>query len=454
MDGSVPTAPEFVSEFDVPFQRAVLRLMMLDEAFALKAIEYLSPSFFTSEALGWIFKTHAAYFASYRRRMTEVPLREAVRVLPMDRQFRYAGEVEVLIQLGAVIEAEYITTQLGEFVKKNVFAEGHRAAADLFNAGKRDEAYDVMARAQDRIQQITFARVDRSWFFEEIGDRQHARALRLMDFGSQPRSTGIRELDALTDGGVKPSELWVVFAYAKRCKTTWLINQGFHSCRMHQIPTLHIALEGKLHQVEDRYDACFSGELYTAVKRGEISQHLYAEMLAEYQRLRSLLVIRTMNEWDITVADIKAEIEQLAAQGFHPGTLIIDYMDLLRSRNKRVDSETQHQVDAARDLKRLINDLEVAGWSAWQAQRPPKGAHEKEHVLSSSNVADAYAKVRIVDGWGSLNATDDEMARNEMRLFWEGHRDAMVGKVWVITNEIARMRMLTSAREWIAPEGP
>jgi replicative DNA helicase len=441
----------FPSDFDASFQRAVLRLMMLDEAFTLKAVEYLSPSFFASEALGWTFKTFATYFESYHRRMTEVPLREALRVLPMDRQLRYAGEVEMVILLGPVVEADWIKAQLADFTKKNVFAEAHKAAADLFNAGKRSDAYDAMAQAQDRIQQITFDRVDRSWFFEEIGDRQHARALRQMDFGSQPRSTGIRELDNLTEGGVKPSELWVVFAYAKRCKTTWLLNQGFHSCRMHQIPTLHIALEGKRHQVEDRYDACFSGELYTAVKKGEISQHLYAEMLAEYQRLKGLLVIRVMNEWDITVADIKAEIEQLAAQGFVPGTLIVDYMDLLRSRNKRVDSETQHQVDSARDLKRLINDLEVACWSAWQAQRPTKGAHEKEHILSSANVADAYAKVRIVDAWGSLNATDDEMKRNEMRVFWEGHRDAMVGKIWVIENEIARMRMLTSAREWIPP---
>ncbi|MDQ3170812.1 MAG: hypothetical protein M3Q55_11795 [Acidobacteriota bacterium] len=442
----------FVGDFDVSFQRSVLRLMMSDEAFAMKAIEYLRPSFFTGEALGWIFKTHAEYFGAYHRRMTEVPLREAVRMLPADRQLRYSGEAEVLYALGPVIEEDYVKAQLAEFCKKNVFAEAHRAAAELFNHGKRDDAYRGMAEAQDRIHQITFEKIDRTFFFEEIGDRQHARAMRGMDFTAQGRSTGIRELDALTDGGAKPSELWVVFAYAKRCKTTWLINQGFHSCRMHQIPTLHIALEGKLHQVEDRYDACFSGELYTAVRKGEIEQRLYAEMLAEYQRLRGLLVIRTMNQWDITVGDIKAEIEACAAQGFKPGTLIVDYMDLLRSRNKRVDSETQHQIDAARDLKRLINDMEVAGWSAWQAQRPMKGANDKEHVLTSANVADAYAKVRIVDAYGSLNATDDEMRRNEMRVFWEGHRDALVGKIWLITNEISRMRMLTSAQEWKAPE--
>ena len=443
----------FAGDFDVSFQRSVLRLMMLDEAFSLKAIEYLDPGFFASEGLGWIFKTFETYFEAYRRRCTEMPLRESVRALPFDKQLRYAGEVETLIALGPVIEGDYVKAQLGDFVKKNVFAEAHTAAAQLFNAGKRVEAYDTMAKAQDRIQQIAFDRVDRQWLFEELGDRQHARALRQMDFSAQARSTGVRELDALCDGGVKPSELWVVFAYAKRCKTTWLINQGFHSCRMHQIPTLHIALEGKGHQVADRYDACFSGELYTSVKRGEIEQSLYIEMLAEYQRLRGLLVVRTMNAWDITVADIKAEIEQVKAQGFTPGTLIVDYMDLLRSRNKRVDSETQHQIDAARDLKRLINDLEVAGWSAWQAQRPPKGAHDKAHVLTSSNVADAYAKVRIVDAYGSLNATDDEMKRNEMRLFWEGHRDAMVGKIWLITNEIARMRMLNSAHEWVPPVG-
>ena len=77
--------------------------------------------------------------------------------------------------------------------------------------------------------------------------------------------------------------------------------------------------------------------------------------------------------------------------------------------------------------------------------------HTKEHVLSSSNVADAYAKVRIVDSYGSLNATDDEMDRGEMRLFMEGHREAPVNKLWTITNDLSRMRMVTSAMEYVPP---
>lgn len=439
--------------FDVSFQRAVLRLMMIDDAFCMRALQWIAPEHFTVRALGWAFTQMQRVWETYQVRGTETVLRQKLTELPDDKRAIYAAELDAITQLGLVPEAPYIRHELTEFCKRATFASAHRATADLFNQNQFDEAYDLMAKAQEKIVEIDFGKEDRQWFFEELGRRRAEWSRRADTLGPEPFHTGIKQLDDTTGGGVAPGELWVVFAYAKRCKSTWLINQGVNALKVLARPVLHFVLEGQGAQIAARYDACFSSELYTDVKRGALSGQSYRELQSLYMGRRQKLVIRTLNDWDVNVLHLQAELNKLRAMNFKPEMLIVDYMDLLRSRSK-VESETQHQVNAARDLKRLVNQEQVACWSAWQAQRPKPGSHEKEHVLTSSNVADAYAKVRIVDAYGSLNATDEEMRDGIMRVFMEGHRDAPINQLYTIHNDLQTMRMITHVEGPSAPHAP
>lgn len=430
--------------FDASFQRLLLRLMQQDDAFALSCVQWLSPEHFTAEALGWIFKVVAAYVAEYQQRCSDVVLRHAARQLPPQVSARFTAEVEHVISIGIVAEDAWVKAQLTEFVRQALFAEAHQASAALFNAGRRAEAYDTMARAQERIVDVGFSKEARVWLFDELQERQLSRLRKQADAGQQAFMTGIRGLDECTDGGVQHGQVWSVFAYAKRCKSTWLTNQGFHGTRVHRRPTLHIILEGREEEQSARYDSCFSTEQYAAVRRGDMDWQLYQHLAAEYAALRGLMVVRALTDWDTSILDVQKELHYLKSRQFVPELLVLDYADLGRARD-RVDSETQHQLAFSRDLKRLVNNTGMACWTAWQAQRPPKGAHTKEHVLTSSDVADSYAKVRIVDSFGSLNATDDEMEQGLMRVYWEGHRSSAVNRIWSITNELGRMRMATSS---------
>lgn len=427
--------------FEPGFQRGILRLMMMDDQFCLRALEYVEPGFFTQEAFGWVFRVIEQYWKDYQMSCGDISLRDALRFVPEDKLPYYAAEVELVIILGQVAEAEYIKLKLEDFCRRNVFSIAHQESAQLFNVGQVGKAYDVMAQAQDQLQKITFNMVDRQWFFEELSERQRQRHLaQLRGWGTF--KTGIPDLDLCTEGGVHPGELWAVLAYAKRGKTTWMINQGFNAIRMHAVPVLHIILEGRGEQISARYDALFSQELYTKVKLGEINPQALRILQEEYARMRGLLVIRTMNDWDVNVSHIKSEIAELKARKFVPALMITDYVDLLRSRYGS-DSETQHQVEASRDLKRLHNQTGMGGWTGWQAVRPKPGAHDREHILSSASVADSYAKVRIVDSYGSINMTNQEKRDGEMRLYWEDHRDAAVNRCWRVANDLSRMRMAT-----------
>lgn len=438
-----------LAEFGIPFQRSIVRLAQIDDAFAFRAVKHVEPGFFSTEPLGWAWKGIRAHVEAYRTPPSDLVLAEWLRVLTPEKQAVYVPEMHAVTALGEVRDRDWVKDKLREFLRRNLFASAHREAAQLFNDGKFDASYDTMAKAHDTIETLDFEVVDRQWFFEEVGARQHRRSLSAASHDNS-FTTGIPMLDRASEGGVKPGEVWCLLGPPKRGKTTWLINQAFGACRVHRQPTLVINLEGKGSQWADKLDACFSAELYANVKRGQIDPSRWREMHAEYLTLRRLLVIRTRNEWDTTILDIQSELDELRAQNFRPRMLVVDYMDLGRARD-RMDSETAHQVAFARDLKRFVVNEDLACWSAWQAQRPKADANVKEHIITSAMVADAFAKVRVVDSFGSINATDEEWKRGHARIFWENYRDAPVNEVFWVQNDLARMRMAVASGAGVDP---
>jgi hypothetical protein len=407
---------------------------MTDEAFCHKAMQYVEAGFFTSASLGWVFSVMRAYYTDYQTRCTELPLREAARKKP-----GHAPEIDAIVSLGHVAEHEFIKAQLGEFVKRNIFARAHEESQKEYNAGRHIKAYDMTCEAMDRLRQVDFDSPDRSWFFEELEERQARRVKHAMHPTEGVYPTGFDPIDDSMDGGPKRGETHLVLGDAKVGKTTYLINQGFMNTRVSRVPVLHINLEGNTTLVEDRYDACFTRELYTNVKHGDINSLAYKEMVEEYRQLRRLLVVRTLNDWDVNILHIEAELKELETDGFIPQVIILDYVDLLRSRNK-VSTETAHQIDSMKDTKRLANRGYLIH-SACQSQRPKDGDEEKERIVRAKDIADAYGKIRITDGWGSLNATTTEQTAGTCRYFHENYRDGRVGKLYQFTNEQDRMRL-------------
>lgn len=431
--------------FDVSFQRSIARLAMLDEGFAGRAFKYVDASYFTTRPLGWIWTTMAAYWQKYMVRMTEVPLRDALRYVEPENVTTYSNEIDAITSIPYVTEHAYVREALADFCRRSIFAQAHKQAQERYNAGKPVEAYDVTQRALDRIREVTFEDENRSFFFEEFEERHRKRIVQNATGFQRVYSTGIGPLDDACDGGAVEGEVWLVQGYAKAGKSTWLINEGFRCLRMHREPVLHIQLEGKREQTEMRYDARFTGELYSEVRKGSITPSLYRDVLDEYRRLKGLLVIRAMTDWDVTVLDVESELKTLAARGFKPKMLVCDYVDLMRSRNARVDSETQHQLDATRDLKRITLNWSLVTHTVSQTQRPKDDADEFEHVIRAAKIADAYAKIRVVDFVGSLNSTRKERQQGISRFYAEMHRDNPMGLLLKLTNDISRMKIGVSA---------
>jgi replicative DNA helicase len=442
-----------MSSYDVSFQRALLRLCMIDAPFNAQAMRYVEPSFFTTPALGWCYRAITRYREAYGGCATDAVMRTEVGKAPEAHRSIYAYEVEQIIKCGVVPESDYIRTELTEFIQRNLFSRAHAASADLYNDGKYTEAYDLMMKANDEIRLVTFDPPDRSWFFDEFKERQQARYLRSLDPTEGVYTTGIGIFDSILNGGLHRGELFYILGDAKVGKTTWMINKGAIACRVCRVPVLHINLEGSRQLVEDRYETWFARDLYTRVKSGNINARIHRELQAEYYSLRQLLVIRSYGkDWDTNILSIMAELEELKSQGFVPEMIIIDYGDLLGARpGVRADSPTQVQLASAKDMKKLAN-MGYAIWTGSQVQRPKAKKDNPDAVLRARDIADCYAKVRVADGWGSLNATQEEKDSGYLRLFWEGYRDGMVGKLFRLECQFDRMRYGISATEVMPPK--
>lgn len=435
--------------FGVPFQRSLLRLCMTDEQFNHRVMQWVDPGFFTTEALGWIFRGMKDYYDRYQLRCTDVPLQEMTKWLDAEKLARYAPEVRRVIELGHVAEADYIKHELRDFIQRNMFTRMHRDTAKLYNDGKIIESYDMTQKAMEKIRTIDFESVDRSWFFEDFGKRQAVRIREALDPMAGVYSTGVPLLDDALDGGPRLGEVFLILAYAKIGKTTWLINQGFVGVRVQRVPTLHINLEGNLRSIEDRYETRWANDMFSKVSRGDIDAATYRQLIAEYESLKQLLVIRSITEWSTTILDVEAELNELKPRGFKPEKIVIDYVGLMRSRD-RVESKTDHMIDATRDVKTLAN-RGYCIWSGAQAVRPSKNADEKEHIVKSQDIATAYEAIRIVDGYGSLNRTNDEKERDEIRLYWEDCRRTDATVYLKLYGDRGKMKIATRSERYTAP---
>lgn len=413
-------------EFGPDFQRVLVRSCVDDYGLRSIVARFIEARQlgFTDPASSWAWKV----LASTDRPTILVLQTEARRLDPSDPA--HLG-VQAILSATDIRQSEYVSTQIQEWAKRQLFAVAFEEARSAWNAGQFDRAMTAMMRRIEEIQNIALGEADRGWFFEDFDARQERRALVAEGLDAFP--TGVDPIDQRMRGGLSYGELGVAVAYSKIGKSFWLTQQAFICARMRH-RCLQFVLEGGRAMAEDRIEARFMDTLYGDVRRGDFDPATLAAARREYAALKQNLVIRGFADrraWHITPDDILAELATLREQyGWVPDMIVLDYGDLLQAPG---DSDRAIQKEAFRRLKALAERAEFRGhrgyavWTASQAQRPDKGADEREHVVKPRDIADCYEKVRVADAIISLNRTNAEKEAKQARVFLGAYRDAEDG---------------------------
>ena len=440
--------------FGPEFQGMLFKLLLTDQFFARALADYISPTFFQNEALAWCWATALEYRKVYDYLPSPTYLFDAIRRLEPGYVQLY-GQVLSTTMYAPLTDEVWLRSRVVDWIKRNIFRQAYADCRDLFAAGEVDKAYDIMQQRLDTIRTANLDVVDRGWLAEEFVARQANAQQRQMD--GHLIGIGIPQIDQLLGGGAYPGFLGTWIAYPKAGKTTFLVNIGVTTMRAYFKRVLHVVLEGSREIVETRYDSLISNELYAKVKSGDMDAALYANTVREMQYLKGLCVVRGFVEnWETNVIHIEEELKALKQEaGWVPDTIIVDYADLMRARALKDATETQHQIQAYKELKTLMG-RGYRGWTASQVQRPKDDDYaEKPHLLYSKNIADAYAKVRICDLIGSINQTNAERQQGVMRLFVEMFRDGPANLTIPVQADFQKMQIGggVSAMQTAAPMG-
>jgi len=422
------------------FQGVLIKLLLSDREFASGIAGYIEPAWFSNPVHAWAWDYCRQYNASIGAYPTMGFLVNAAAADPL-----HAATL-AQVRDTPITDEHAVRAQAVDFVRRAVFKQAILDCRDLYNLGRYSAAYDVMRERMGKLDGVSLEPTRQSWIADEFVARHISR--QDDSYYTEAIATGIPELDnsptsgGVFDGGLHKGEMGIWLAYPKAGKTTYLCNLGAVAVRTQRRKTWHGVLEGSLTYVEARYDTIFTGELYSNVKRGDIDAALYARAFKEMQELRGLLVVQDFTKtMDANVGHFDSVLRDLErGKGFVPDLLIVDYVDLLRSRF-RYDREYEEQKAAVQDLKNLAN-RGYAVWTASQVQRPKNDDYaEVAHILRSKDIADCYAKVRVADFIGSINQTTQERSADVLRLYAELYRDGPADKTITVKSDFSRMTM-------------
>ena len=125
------------------------------------------------------------------------------------------------------------------------------------------------------------------------------------------------------------------------------------------------------------------------------------QILAGMPQLRERLRIKFFAS--ATVPTIRGYIRRLAAEGWAPDLLVVDYLELVSPVKEKGDAYVD-QASVAKALRALGAELEIPVVSATQSNRAAINAE----VITQEHTADSLGKVRDADILISINRPDED----------------------------------------------
>lgn len=235
--------------------------------------------------------------------------------------------------------------------------------------------------------------------------------------------TGIPHLDFAMDGGLGRGELGVILAPPKKGKTTTLINFGFGAlAASFGYNVVHYSMEISKEKVISRYDDRLMGKRVILKRRDPVT---YVDLLR--QRVEETIVgnlyVQHYHTRTATVGTIRSHLSLLAAEGFHPDLIIVDYGDIMKPQ-RRLGEMRHEQAGIYEDLRQLGGEFNAGVWTASQTS---KGALEKD-VVTIADFAEAFEKAAIADAVWAFCQTDAERIEQKARLFAAALRSTEDGR--------------------------
>ena len=403
------------------FQEGLVQLIFEDRAFADQITEVLDINFLELQYLQIFitkivtyrekYSTHPSIDAMITMLRTELDAEEEL----VQKQVRdYFARIHTR-EMGDI---EYIKETALDFCRKQNLKEAMMRSVPLLQTCSFDEISKVINDALKLGSENNFG-------YDYMADFD----VRFQPKHRNPLSTGWKDIDNITGGGLGKSELGVVIAPTGAGKSMLLVHLGATGIKEGKA-VVHYTLELQDTVIANRYDSCITGYPLSDIK------NFKDEIYDELKNLDGSLIIKEYPTKSASTNTIRAHLSRLVKRGIKPGMIIVDYADLLRPtvvrKEKRNELESIYE-----ELRALSTEFQCPIWTASQTNRSGLSAE----VITMEQISEAFNKCFVADFIFSVSRTIEDKQNNQGKIFIAKNRNGPDGMVYPIFMDTSNVKI-------------
>jgi replicative DNA helicase len=363
-----------LAQYGPGFQIKVISSLLTHKEFLLNVHDTLVDDYFENQSQKWIINELLKYYDKYHCPPTMEVLK--VELKKIDNEVL---QVSIKEQLKEAYKAsdedlKYVQEEFSNFCKNQQLKKALLSSVDLLNAGDYDSIRHLIDNALKAGQ-------DKNLGHEYNKDTES----RYREEHRTPIATPWDIFNDMLQGGLGGGDFGLIFGNPGGGKSWTLVALGGWAVKM-GYNVVHYTLELGADYVGRRYDAFFTGN-----DVGKIT-NFKTEVEKEVSMLPGNLIIKEYSPGKATISTLEAHIKKCIDLDFKPDLIIIDYVDLLRS--KRTNRERKDEIDDIYvSTKGLARELNIPIWSVSQVNR----AGAKDDIIEGDKAAGSYDKIMITD---------------------------------------------------------
>lgn len=366
-----------LQKFGTQFQVKCIVALLNDKPFLEQVVDVVQVDFFESDAHKWIVDRIFWYFGSYRALPSmEVFKKEIAKVT---NDVLKASAISQLREIytstnQTADDLKYVKDEFLAFCKNQALKNAILKSVDYISKGD----YNSIKVIVDKALQAGAERNVGHVYLEE-GDQRWNKIAR------NTIATPWECINEITDGGLGAGELGCIVAPSGIGKS-WVLSALGTAAMLAGKKVAHYTFELSQEYVGLRYDS-----IVTGIEPNKVSENRRV-VQEKMEQITGQLFIKYFPTRSITINSIAAHVQRLQNRGHAPDLLLIDYADLMMS-NTRSNARHEELGYIHEEIRGLLGELRIPGWTASQSQR----SSLQDDVVEADKIAGAYSKIMTDD---------------------------------------------------------
>ena len=392
-----------INQYGPGFQIKVLAALLNSKNFLVNIHDIVSEEYFDNQAHKWIIKEILKYYDKFHTTPSLEVLKVELKKL-QNEVLQIAVKEQLREAYKETDDLAYIEEEFSAFCKNQMLKKALLQSVDLLQAGDYDSIKFMIESAMKAGQ-------DKNLGHEYNKDLE----TRYREEHRITIPTPWNEFNELLQGGLGNGDFGLIFGNPGGGKSWALVALGGHAVRM-GFNVIHYTLELGEDYVGRRYDAYFTQIPVNVI----IPNKDKVEKVLE--KLPGNLIIKEYAPGKASISTVESHIKKCIDLDFKPDLIIIDYVDLLRS--KRNNRERKDEIDDIyTSTKGLARELNIPIWSVSQVNR----AGSKDDIIEGDKAAGSYDKIMIIDFGASLSRKREDKVNGTGRWHIMKNRYGMDG---------------------------